>query len=55
MSICSCIGSAYLGYVLATILKDTCIVCVTTYIINASLMINNTIAFRASGSKAKEQ
>ncbi|CAF1289292.1 unnamed protein product [Rotaria sordida] len=40
-SILSCIGSIYLAYILAFILKDFCLICVTTYLINFGLLWSN--------------
>ncbi|CAF1615669.1 unnamed protein product [Rotaria sp. Silwood1] len=40
-SILACLGSLYLAYILAFILKDLCLVCVATYIINAGLLWSN--------------
>ncbi|CAF3257740.1 unnamed protein product [Rotaria sp. Silwood2] len=40
-SILACLGSLYLACILAFVLKDLCIVCVATYIINAGLLWSN--------------
>ncbi|XP_074653539.1 vitamin K epoxide reductase complex subunit 1-like [Tubulanus polymorphus] len=40
-SIIACIGSVYLGTVLFVILKDFCLVCICTYILNGCLMYLN--------------
>jgi len=50
-SLISAAASAYLGYVLAFVLHDFCVVCVTTYIINAAILVMALID--ACGSKAK--
>ncbi|EDO43588.1 predicted protein [Nematostella vectensis] len=40
-SIMSCVGSVYLGYILFVILKDICLVCIATYIVNGTLFYLN--------------
>ncbi|XP_031555145.1 vitamin K epoxide reductase complex subunit 1-like [Actinia tenebrosa] len=40
-SILSCLGSVYLAIVLFVILKDVCLVCMATYIINGILLFLN--------------
>ncbi|KAI7813079.1 vitamin K epoxide reductase complex subunit 1-like protein 1 [Triplophysa rosa] len=40
-SIASVIGSVYLGYILYFVLKDFCIICVTTYVLNFILFVLN--------------
>ena len=40
-SVVSCLGSAYLAYVLFAILRDLCLVCVSMYIANAGLLYLN--------------
>ncbi|MEQ2200245.1 Vitamin K epoxide reductase complex subunit 1-like protein 1, partial [Xenoophorus captivus] len=40
-SILSVVGSLYLGYILYFVLKDFCIICITTYALNFILFILN--------------
>lgn len=40
-SVTACLGSLYLAFILAFILKDVCLVCIATYIINAGLLWSN--------------
>ncbi|XP_028838380.1 vitamin K epoxide reductase complex subunit 1-like protein 1 [Denticeps clupeoides] len=40
-SIASVVGSLYLGYILYFILKDFCVICVTTYALNFILFVLN--------------
>lgn len=40
-SVVSCAGSAYLAFVLFFVLKDLCLVCIATYVINGVLMYLN--------------
>jgi vitamin-K-epoxide reductase (warfarin-sensitive) len=40
-SILACLGSLYLAFILAFVLKDLCLVCIATYIINAGLLWSN--------------
>lgn len=40
-SILSVVGSIYLGYILYFVLKDFCIICITTYALNLILFILN--------------
>lgn len=42
-SLASCVGSVYLGYILFYILHDTCVVCISTYVVNACLFVINMI------------
>lgn len=37
----ACLGSLYLACILAFVLKDLCLVCIATYIINAALLWSN--------------
>lgn len=39
LSVLSNVASLYLGYILYFILKDLCIVCVSTYVTNAVLLV----------------
>ncbi|KAG9492622.1 hypothetical protein GDO78_000887 [Eleutherodactylus coqui] len=40
-SIVSVVGSLYLAYILYFVLKDFCVICVTTYLLNFILLIIN--------------
>ena len=40
-SVVSCVGSAYLAFVLFFVLKDLCLVCIATYVINSVLLYLN--------------
>ncbi|XP_042579233.1 vitamin K epoxide reductase complex subunit 1-like protein 1 [Cyprinus carpio] len=40
-SIASVMGSLYLGYILYFVLKDFCVICITTYILNFILFVLN--------------
>ncbi|KAE8625006.1 hypothetical protein XENTR_v10006128 [Xenopus tropicalis] len=40
-SIVSVVGSVYLAYILYFVLKDFCVICVTTYLLNFILLIIN--------------
>lgn len=40
-SIVSVVGSLYLGYILYFVLKDLCIICITTYVLNFILFVLN--------------
>jgi len=40
-SILSVVGSLYLGYILYFVLKDFCVICITTYALNFILFILN--------------
>ncbi|DBA05011.1 TPA: hypothetical protein N0F65_007013 [Lagenidium giganteum] len=50
-AIISVVISAYLAYVLAFVLRDFCLVCVTSYVINAALLWNSIKLVRALPSK----
>lgn len=58
-AVSSCAGSVYLGYILFFILHDTCLVCISMYVVNACLLIINFITLNravasASAKKKKE-
>lgn len=40
-SIASVMGSLYLGYILYFVLKDFCVICITTYLLNFILFVLN--------------
>lgn len=40
-SIVSVVGALYLSYILYFVLKDFCIICITTYVLNIILFIIN--------------
>ncbi|XP_027049173.1 vitamin K epoxide reductase complex subunit 1 [Pocillopora verrucosa] len=50
-SLMSCAGSIYLGYILFYILHDTCVVCISTYVVNAILLVISLITVRSAGEK----
>ena len=45
-SIAANFGSVYLGYILLFILKDFCLVCVSTYVVNFLLLVASVIKLR---------
>ena len=48
----ACVGCIYLAYVLYFVLEDLCVVCITTYIINAFLLfLNHKNYFAATKEK----
>ena len=49
----SAAASAYLGYVLAFVLGDFCVVCVSTYVVNAVILALAISDFLSGRSKAK--
>ena len=56
-SILANLGSVYLGYILYFILEDACIVCISTYIVNALLLGVNILKWtylKRNLSKKKE-
>lgn len=62
MGVASMILSAYLSYILAEVLKDLCVVCLSTYICNFSLFVcssilnaPNTSFVTATNSNSKKQ
>ncbi|XP_033748995.1 vitamin K epoxide reductase complex subunit 1-like [Pecten maximus] len=48
-------GSVYLAYILYFILEDFCVVCVSTYVINAFLLACAWIKWRRNGSLQKSK
>ncbi|XP_019619480.1 PREDICTED: vitamin K epoxide reductase complex subunit 1-like protein 1 [Branchiostoma belcheri] len=46
-SVLSCLGCVWLAYVLYFILQDTCVVCISTYLINFAIMFVNYQTFAA--------
>jgi vitamin-K-epoxide reductase (warfarin-sensitive) len=40
-SVLACVGSLYLAFILAFVLKDLCLVCIATYVVNAGLLWSN--------------
>ncbi|XP_078376977.1 vitamin K epoxide reductase complex subunit 1-like [Oculina patagonica] len=40
-SVVSCVGSAYLAFILFFVLKDLCLVCIATYVVNGALLYLN--------------
>eukprot|EP00735_Rhodelphis_limneticus_P003184 TRINITY_DN1452_c0_g1::TRINITY_DN1452_c0_g1_i1::g.27195::m.27195 TRINITY_DN1452_c0_g1::TRINITY_DN1452_c0_g1_i1::g.27195 ORF type:complete len:144 (+),score=26.66,sp/Q6TEK3/VKORL_RAT/39.57/8e-26,VKOR/PF07884.9/5.4e-27,SPC25/PF06703.6/12,SPC25/PF06703.6/29 TRINITY_DN1452_c0_g1_i1:55-486(+) len=52
LSVLACLGSLYLGYILAFVLRDLCIVCTSIYVINFFLLILNYFDSKKS-SKSK--
>lgn len=58
-SVSFCVGSVYLGYILFFILHDTCVVCISTYVVNVCLLIINFITLNravvSADSKKKKE
>lgn len=50
-AILSCVGCAYLAYILVYILHDMCVVCVSTYVINGLILACSILKYRAVSSQ----
>jgi vitamin-K-epoxide reductase (warfarin-sensitive) len=48
-SVLACVGSIYLAFILAFVLKDLCLVCIATYVINAGLLWSNLQTVNSGG------
>ena len=49
----SCIGCVYLAYILYFVLHDFCVVCVSTYVVNALLLALNIYHLLQVGPTSK--
>ncbi|EDO35534.1 predicted protein [Nematostella vectensis] len=43
-AVLSCLGSVYLGCILYFVLQDVCIICISTYVVNACLLVVNSLS-----------
>jgi vitamin-K-epoxide reductase (warfarin-sensitive) len=53
LAVACVLGSVYLGYILSVVLQDVCVVCVSTYVVNAGLLV--ATVRRGGSAKAKAQ
>jgi vitamin-K-epoxide reductase (warfarin-sensitive) len=51
VTVAVCLGSAYLGYILVVVLQDICVVCMSTYVVNAALLLVNAGRARIASSR----
>lgn len=53
-SVLSCASCVWLAYILVYVLEDICVVCVSTYIINAAILIGSVLRYiRISSALAR--
>ena len=53
LGISGALMSAMLGYIMSEILHDFCVLCVSTYVCNAVILLDSIIDFRGSTAKVK--
>ncbi|XP_073491655.1 vitamin K epoxide reductase complex subunit 1-like protein 1 [Aquarana catesbeiana] len=54
-SLVSIAGSLYLAYILFYILEDFCVICITTYVLNFSLLLLNVVRLRSLTAKPQKK
>lgn len=54
-SLVSIAGSLYLAYILFYILEDFCVICITTYALNFSLLLLNVVRLRYLTAKPQKK